>query len=164
MSKGLSSVVGVVASQIVPSREHERKYSADPEKAAYEVAGDVATLRMFMESAGGGGYGDVEVDVRPMLIIEAGDRLRELEYYFTEAFRDCSDYEITYWSMARLPMKEEVSDFGERKWTQYTLEEVCSYSREMRQYRNVRRIAKWVYGLDNLLWDVLDRNGEVAHE
>lgn len=155
--EGLTGILGIVSRQILATEKGG--YPSNPEKAAKRCANDVAILKMFREAEGlQSNFLARQEEEVGTLGIEAWERLRDLEKYFTEAFAYCSDKEITLWSMARLPMNRvKLSDFGEVIERPYNFAEI---SRKFRRLDS-RKIAEYVRKLDDLLYEVLIYYGEV---
>lgn len=166
---------GVYEAIVSSIREEGRQYHPDPTKAVEELIGDLTILKAFLDAyprsfsyreepkwAWDESQERELVSDEQELSLFARDRLRVLEGYFTDAFSEKDPTEIEIWTLLRLPVRLECSEWGEQHYRPYTISEAVS---EMRQSTGFRYGTEYVrlrgHKLDHALYDVLLENGEV---
>lgn len=105
-----------------------------------------------------GGYSYVATDYGDQLKREAQDRLLDLERVFIEAFGDLPAFEVQVWTALRLPIREVVSQWGEKSWETHTLKSLRRALGGRPAAETLRLIGK---RLDGELHRVLTQRGEV---
>ena len=173
----------VVLNQVVSSR-----YRGEPKKVVMRVISDIETLKLFHQSFGlGSSMGMsgnqaldrsvdnepgvepedqpmVEYNIKPQLVVEASDRLQELESYFKEAFEYVDYWRVQVWMYCRLPMHKDTNAFGEVQRRPFTSKEAA---RKLRSECDIRRssatVRRITSELDQVVFDVLDKHGEVRN-